>query len=332
MHGSLHTGSLLLLYGLWWMFSTYWIYLTQKKCSKSRHHDSKSLKSGVFDHDPNDPLTHKSWIPQPFLKRVPLEPILKVILSGLSVIVFLFTDTWKDSMGNTHFRLISNIIQFDGTTGKIHSVSRLFHICLVSVLLISGIVDLVSLCIKLPRATSQLFFSFALYCEAFLLFLHSHGHDPLDTFIHQSMTTLAIVTAVFSTLRLLNPKNLFINAGVAGSMILQGTHFIQAGLILHGRIRWDGQFLENVKFVGTLSVWHLYGVSIFMMISFIAMKTILAKLGKTKRFSSLAVDELEADAMVQERESLIAGPDAEDNTSGTSQDNIRMYEHTGSPT
>ena len=109
--------------------------------------------------------------------------------------------------------------------------------------------------------------------------------------------------------------------------ILQGTHLIQAGWILYGGTQWDVHSHENVQLVGALTVWHLFGVTLFMMVFFIVMKMILARLGKAERFSSLAVNESEAAA--QERESLIAS--VEDYTSGTSQDSIKMHEFTESP-
>ena len=308
------------------MFSSYWIYFTQKKHSKSCHGNSpRSVLLRVFDHDPDDPLARKSWIPQPFLKKVPLEPIIKTILPGLGVLVELFMNVKYDSAGKSHLVFLSYKVHFNENTGQYSDLNRFYHVCLYSTFVLSGIVDLLSLCVRLPRATSQLFLCFAIYCEAFLFSFHVHGRNLFNNSVHQVLLMFVITTAVFATLRMLNPRNLFINAGLAGSMMLQGTHLIQAGWILYGGTHWDVESHQNVKFVGAVSLWHLFGVNIFMMAFFIAMKMILAKLEKTKWCSSLTVTEGDA-TVVQERESLIAN--VEDNTPCTSQNSITMNELT----
>ena len=126
---------------------------------------------------------------------------------------------------------------------------------------------------------------------------------------------------------MLNPRNLFINAGFAGSLILQGTHLIQAGWILYGGTRWRLNSHENVKFMTVLSVWHLFGVNLFMLVAFIVMKAVLHRLSKTKQFSNLVEVVSE-----QERVSLIANiNDSEDDASGISQDSVEMHTLTKSP-
>ena len=166
--------------------------------------------------------------------------------------------------------------------------------------------------------TSQLFLCFAFYSEALLFSFHTHGRALFNNAVHELLLIFVIATAVFATLRMLNPRNLFINAGFAGSLILQGTHLVQAGWILYGGTRWRVDSHENVKFVTALSVWHLFGVSLFMLAIFIVMRAVLHTLSKTKRFCHLAEVVSE-----QERVSLIANIN-EDDTPGTSQNSVEM--------
>lgn len=308
------------------MFCAYWIYFTRWINSKSSRSNSNS-QSGllkIFARDPYDPLSHKSWIPQPFWKRIPIEPIAKVVLPGLGVFVELVLNAKFDEHGKSHLILWHYRVTFKD--GQFIDLNRFYHMCLYSTFVLSGIVDLVSLCIKLPRVTSQLYLCFALYSESLLFSFHVHGRNLFNNGVHQLLLIFVIATAFFSTLRMLNPSNLFINAGFAGSLLLQGTHLIQAGWILYGGTQWQLYSHENVKFMTALSVWHLLGVTLFMLVTFVVMRMILHRLSKTKRFRHLAVSTVNE----QERENLIERM-IEDDASGTSQDSVEMRALTESP-
>ena len=306
------------------MFCAYWTHFTHWSIKSSRsNRNSQSDLLKICAHDRSDPLAHKSWIPQPFLKRVPLEPIAKAVLPSLGIFFELALDIQFDKNGESH--LLPSHFSIVFRDGYFVGLSRLFHVCLYSTFALSGIIDLVSLCIKLPRVTSQLFLSFAFYCESVLFSFHVHGRNLFNNGVHQLLLIFVIVSAVFSTLRMLTPSNLFINTGFAGSMILQGTHFIQAGWILYGGTRWRLDSHENVKFMTALSVWHLLGVNLFMLTTFVIMRAVLHRLSKTKRFHHLTVIVNE-----QERESLIERM-IEDDASGTSRDSVEMHALTESP-
>ena len=284
------------------MFSTYWIHFTQKKNVKSSPRGSNGRQSSllrIFDHDPNDPLSRKSWIPQAFLKKVPIEPLAKTIFPALGILVELFMDfRFSKKDGRSHFMLVHYTVEFVG--GRFLDLNRFYHISLYSSFMLSGIIDLLSICIELPRAVSQLFLCFALYSESLLFSFHVHGRNPFNTSVHLLLLIFVIASAVFATVRLFNPRNLFINAGFSCCMILQGTHLIQAGWILYGGIQWDYEWHENLKFICALSVWQLLGVSSFMVITFIITKAFLIRLAKTGRFSSLLSNQGE-----EEREGLL---------------------------
>ena len=305
------------------MFCAYWTHFTHKSKSSRSNRNLQSNLLKICAHDPDDPLAHKSWIPQPFLKRIPLESIAKAVLPSLGIFVELALDIQFDKNGESH--LLPSHFNIVFRDGYFIGLSRFFHVCLYSTFILSGIIDLVSLCIKLPRVTSQLFLSFALYCETLLFSFHVHGRNLFNNGVHQLLLIFVMTSALFSTLRMLTPSNLFINAGFAGSVILQGTHLIQAGWILYGGTRWRLDSHENVKFVTILSVWHLLGVSLFMLTTFVIMRAVLHRLSKTKRFCHLAMVVND-----QERESLIKGM-TEDNASGTSRDSVEMRTLTESP-
>ena len=255
----------------------------------------------IFDYDPDDPLARKSWIPQPFLKRIPLEPVLKVVLPGLGLFVELFLNVKFDTDGKSHLILLHYRVRF--SNGTFSDLNRFYHICLYSSFVLSGIVDLISICCKLPRAVSQLFLCFAFYCEAILFSFHVHGRDPLNSAVHQFLVIFVMSSALFATLRMLNPRNLFINTGFAGSLTLQGTQLVQAGWLLYGGTEWNLQSHENIKFVSALAIWHLLGVSIFMLLSFIVLRTVFYRFAKSRWCTLLSLNEHEKE--MHEMESLI---------------------------
>ena len=282
------------------MFTTYWIYFEQSRSSNKTHkNNQRSSLLQLCEHDSNDPLTRKSWIPQAFLKKIPLEPIIKMLIPGLGIFAELCLDVRFDrEAGRTHLMFTRYTLQL--INGRFFGLSRFYHVCLYSTFSLSGIIDLVSLCVKLPRAVSQLFLCFAFYAEALLFSFHVHGRDPFNNAVHQLLLIFIVSCGVFATLRLLNPRNLLFNAGLAGSLILQGTHLIQAGWILFGGTKWDIDWPQNQKFLGALSVFHLFSVSVIMMITFLVMKAVLNRLAKTKRFSYLSLNNTE-----EERVSLL---------------------------
>ena len=271
-------------------------------------------KSGllrIFEHNFNDPLARKSWIPAPFLKRIAIEPILKTLLPSLGVFVELFVNVRIDRGGKSH--LIFFVYApgfFDGHFGDLN---RFYHICLYSTFVLSGVVDLISLRVNLPRATSQLFLCFAFYSEAVLFSFHTHGRDLFNNTVTISWSYS------WSPVRYL-PPSAFSTREIFSSMPVSQlpsfsrvrTSFKPAGYCTGG-IDWNLESRENVKFVTALSIWHLFGVSVFMVVAFVTMRAIVARMARTKRFVSLTAHENkeESECLIL-REDLVVVDDGEE--------------------
>ena len=287
LSGHCLAGSVFLLWGLWWMIISFYAHF--KSLSYSRHPKSRqppvNLLSSLCTLQ-NDSLAYQSWITLPFWSKVPLEPIIKIALTGLGVFCEIFF--WAPLDQNGHNKLgihvyrvdfiyTYNVTGYPKPLGEFGDMSRFHHMTLYSCFLVSGIMDLLSFYLHLPSATGQLFLSFAFYCEAVLFSFHVHGRDVFNTAIHQLLLIFVYGCAAFSTLRLLNPRHLLINSGLAGSMILQGTHLIQAGFILYG----TGTYImnptshENVKMMAAVTIWHFHATCLFMLLVFITMRKIM---------------------------------------------------------
>lgn len=280
-------GSAFLLWGLWWMIISFYTHFKGSSCSRplKTQQPPVNLLSSLYIQQ-NDPLSYQSWIKLPFFSKIPLEPILKIALTGLGVFCEIFFWAPLDQSGHNKlgihiykvdFIYIYNVTGYPKPLGEVGDMSRFYHITLYSCFLVSGIMDLLSVYLHLPRATGQLFHSFAFYCEAILFSFHVHGRDVFNTAIHQLLLIFVCGCAFFSTLRLVNPRHLLINSGLAGSMILQGTSFIQAGFILYG----TGTYImnptshENVKIMAALTIWHFHATCFFMLLVFLIMRKVM---------------------------------------------------------
>ncbi len=262
----------------------FWIYLNDKKGYPTHTKKDSDLLS-YFTHRSDDKLTGKSWIPQPFWPKVPLEPIIKIILPCLGMFAETFLNVIDGQVVWIRYQVMFN---FD--CGAYGDLNRLFHISLYLSFAVSGVVDLLSLYLKLPHLTSQLFQCFAFYNQSLLFSYHVHGRDIFNVTVHELLNIFVYASALFATLRLLNHRILLINAGLAGSMILQGTTLIQAGTLVNGGYRYNPLSMNNTKFLAAVTTWHVSGVSFFMMLVFVIMRAALRRLAPFKQKAYVPVD------------------------------------------
>ena len=261
------------------MGQSYWIHFQERHSTK----DDLELETGksqfVSTHKKNDPLAHLSWIPAHCCPKVPLEPLLKIILPGLGI----FAEAFLNVRGG---RLVFQMyeVKFWDECGYFSVMSRLYHITLYLGFLVSGIVDLLSVYCKLPKCTSQLFLALAFYNQAFLFYYHVHGRNLFNITIHKLLAMCIVVTAVFVTLRMLNPRNLLINTGIAAGMILQGTHLIQAGSLIYGTAKIHPTSHSNEKFIVAVTTWHILGVNVFMIGVYLIMRALFTRMVPRRYF------------------------------------------------
>ena len=275
----MHSGAFILIWGLSWLFGSYWVHFTQQ--TKQLNSSTKPIGTvlSLFMEKRNDPLSFKSWLPLPCCPKVPLEPIFKLVLPGIGIFVegFLAFKNFDGKLKLTFAPL--KLIYFE-TFQEFSGMDRVQHISLYLAFAVSGVVDCISLCFRLPRVTDKIFLTFAFIVEYLLFAFHLHGRNTFNTDVHKLLMYFVMSCIVFSTLRLLTSRNLFINAGLAGSMILQGTHLCQAGWLLYGGTKWNPGSSNNIKFIASLTVWHLLAVGLFMVAVFIAMRAVLRWKGK----------------------------------------------------
>ncbi len=290
--GHVLPGCLFVVFGVWWVFISLWTHLSRSRSvSSSRPKGAKGkLKrqsSGMSylkykrDHD----LSRKSWLPQPFWSRVQLEPVIKIILPLIGVVIEAFFDEVTDGNGDTHIGW--SVFRLYKDDGNFNNLAKLHHITMYSAFVLSGIVDLLSIFVRFPKHTSQIFFALAFFSEGILFYFHSEAEYPPSAQVHWVLTVGIFACGLVTFLRVFQATNLLINIGVASTILFQGTWFIQAGFLLFppGKKGLDkglaneertGEAAHNFQmFVSACATWHVLGIAVFVLLMWVILHVVV---------------------------------------------------------
>ena len=232
--GHLLIGVIFLVYGGWWIFASIWLNIREKF----------NLTRRVKDIN----IDHKSFIPFFCAPRWPIEPILKIILPAFAVCASIFFTGDADG----HFK--PEVWHIYNEHHKFNKMVSLHHMTMYSCFLLSGVIDLLSLCGRYLKHVPQIFFALAFLVESMVFYFHitiDNDRGPLERLTHTLLIYSIVACLVFALLRLWQTTNIIINAGLAVSLTLQGTWFIEIGTVL----KWNGTTNENMFLVATF-IWH----------------------------------------------------------------------------
>ena len=294
--GHLIPGFFFLIYGSWWCFSSIWLHLKSKHISSNSHdttvtahqktavdnqtkrnlHLSSPSPSNVFELKRDYNLSRKSWIPLPLFPDIPLEPVLKIVFGSMGLFVEAFLDyKWE----NHQRHLVLFIYHIRNNTGELNNLEKLHHITLYSGFLLSGIVDLLSLCVRFPWQTSMLFLSLSFFIEAILFYFHIMNQVVFNRIVHSLLVYIVVSCVVFSLLRIYSASNLFINLGLGSSILFQGTWFIQIGNFLFGGfLHKDESYTPaHFMFVVAIFTWHLMSIAVGDLILYVLLSLLSGK-------------------------------------------------------
>lgn len=236
--GHVIPGCFFLFHGFLWAFLSIWIEHKSRLSTSSAESSEKGKRKGstntsttscgvrFFKNQCDQEMGFKSWIPFPCCPRVPLQPILKIILPLAGIIVESFFD-----YRNGH--LVAVVYRVYWSNGQLNDMGKLHHITMYGAFLLSGIIDIIVLLVKLPRQTSMIMLSVAFWVEWMLFYSHSGNSDALSLHFHFILTLTIFACVVFAALRILHASHILINLGFSFCVFLQGTWFIQAGATLY---------------------------------------------------------------------------------------------------
>ena len=295
--GHVLPGSFFVLYGVAWIILAMLTHLkskaggsSQATGKKAKHH---SMVNGVsfFDYKRDIGLSRKSWLPLPCspLSRVPLEPIIKIILPFIGILVEAFLTVIKDHQGRPH--ITGSVYHVYKSDGYLTDLGKLQHITMYGAFVLSGIVDILTIFVKFPHQTSPLFLALAFLTEGILFYFHTEGRDAINIQIHFILTLVIGICALFAFLRTMYATNLLINLGLGFSIFLQGTWFIQAahflyppggkGVIINEMNKHHGgsdNGPENhaaVMFIACTLTWHILFTVIGMLIMWVILLLVM---------------------------------------------------------
>ena len=138
--------------------------------------------------------------------------------------------------------------------------------------LIKVINNIMTLCVRLPKPISQIFFTTYFLATGFIMYFHpDSGRKPVDLLTHNLYAYCNVVSAIFSGLRMLSASNLWINTGFSLSLILQATWITQAGYVGTGPTRWDLEYEPNEIFLVTCFVWHVMAILVCALMYYIVL-------------------------------------------------------------
>eukprot|EP00731_Ephydatia_muelleri_P012475 Em0006g1369a len=254
--GHIVPGVLFIIYGVYWSFFSIWSHLTRGR-AKAPHpsvtYSNKlpscqeygrnvmrgpALSFALYKQERREhEVSQRSWIPQPFCTSVPLEPIVKVFCSVVGIVTECVDIVTDPATSRTSLKLYT----VTNPDGSVNDLSQVQHITMYSAFALSGLVDLLTLCIRCPDHTSQVFLALAFLVEAILFHSHMGGMTPLSTQLHVTLTIISYLCFLFALLRVWFPTCYLVNMGLSLTMTLQGTWFIQVVDILYvGRYLWLG--------------------------------------------------------------------------------------------
>lgn len=143
---------ILQIWGTWWLVATYWSYV--RTAAVRRPFLSRTW--------------YRLWFGPAWLRRFPLEPVIKMILPFFGILgeLWLGHESWRTLVGPDRKFIVDNINEWQ-------------HSTMYSAFIASGAIDLVGHVAQLPLGTERLFLGLAFLCQGLLLVFHLKG-PPIE--------------------------------------------------------------------------------------------------------------------------------------------------------
>ena len=259
-------GSFFLLYGVWWIFVSYWHYFYARPIN-SRVSKAKLKKENE--------LNRRSALPTPCCPRLPLESLCKIALSFGGILV------------ETLFNWNNGVV-FDPI--RIHSdkdFSRMQHATMYSFFLLSGIVDMSIYCVRIPKNSPKLFLALAFFIEGILFYFHTELRSELNQRAHLVLTLAIFGCTICAAARIYVSDSLLLNAGLGFFITFQGSWFYQVAIVLYGKHSKEwAEDKMSAMYMGFAASWHVMVITVSMMIAWIIMANLIKNPGFQKLTSS----------------------------------------------
>ena len=268
-------GSFFVLYGIWWIFISYWHYFYTRP-SSSRASKAKVKKENE--------LNRRSTLPTPCCPKIPLESLGKIALSFCGILVETLLN-WRSGVVFDPIKLNSD-----------DDFSRMQHTTMYSFFLLSGIVDMCIYCVRIPKNSTKLFLALAFFIEGILFYFHTRHRDELNQQAHLVLILSIFGCTICAAARMYISDSLLLNAGLGFFLTLQGTWFYQVAVILYGKHsdKWAEDEMSPM-YMGFAASWHVMVIAVSMM----AVWILMAHLTRNTAFQNFTILQRQRDVFAR---------------------------------
>lgn len=237
--GHIVPGLFFAIWGTWWLIALFDTYLTAMAMAT---HRSSSPSAGQFSSKP----WYRVFFGPLWLRRMPLEPLLKVFLPGMGILgeLWLGHESWRTLIAPDGKFVVENINDWQ------HS-AMYFAFCL------SGIIDLVGFYSQLPDTTEHAFLSLAFLTQGILLVFHLKG-PAIEVMVHLILVLQIFATFISMVLEGFNRSSIVIASLRPLLTLLQGIWWIQTAFIMFtADPAYDPDYMGGTMMVPAVFVMHI---------------------------------------------------------------------------
>ena len=234
-------GSFFIIFALWWTWKAF------KRYHRSKENGKRYNTTVTFPAD---------CLPAGRLQNLQWEGIFKVFFTSVGLageIITAFHDGHFTSFGNGQH---ATMFFFFGLSGA------------VDILMHHGAV--------LPKNTDYVISILAFIVEDVLFMFHLHGRSSLDVTIHTLLVYTIHACVIVSALEMRYRNSLILTLARCFVVLLQGTWFWQAGIILYKPLSpWDAENHHEIMLVTMMFTWHMaFDFIIIMVIGLVVKMTL----------------------------------------------------------
>jgi hypothetical protein len=284
----IYLGVFLILFALWWHINNCIRFL---KSFASETNEKTKQQSIKFQGSTTYPC---SCLPGKTLRQIPLESILKILITSIHFSIELITGyypTPTPHLGDENA----------------HHTAMLFGFFLGA-----WVEILVYYKFPLPKRITQVMGFLAFAIEGLMMVFHLHARSMIDAHIHQLLGLTIVCSMIGAIGECFDPNNFWFIIARSFFALTQGTWFIQAAYVLwpqttNSLFLWDPESHRSVSLLTMSFAYHLAGNAFILIIIYLLVHRFIPSRVK------LDIDEIEDDAIVSDYK-LILSTNDEDNT------------------
>jgi len=160
-----------------------------------------------------------------------VEPTLKIVLPLIALSMELFFDHLNEKSPYQRLYCPEGTAHAGEFAGD--NVNNWQHASSYPAVIVSGIVDFVSVFIELPSGVNRAFSALWIGVMSFLMFVHEK-HEALDRMVHWLLAMSMLFAFLFQAMEIYAQHSPVISMGKAASTIFVGAWLVQIGRMMYG--------------------------------------------------------------------------------------------------